>query len=137
MLSDLRDSGQIEQDADMVLFCFRPEYYELTEYDCFGKTLSAEKLFVLIIAKHRNGQLGEIPLTFTGENTLVSNYYRENELYYNEKSTKNSNFDENSQALRNYQKENVSNSIKTPNNSNSSTGNNSINNPNSDEFLPF
>lgn len=137
MLSDLRDSGQIEQDADMVLFCFRPEYYELTEYDCFGKTLSAEKLFVLIIAKHRNGQLGEIPLTFTGENTLVSNYYRENELYYNEKSTKNSNFDENSQALRNYQKENVSNSIKTPNNSNSSTRNNSINNPNSDEFLPF
>jgi replicative DNA helicase len=137
MLSDLRDSGQIEQDADMVLFCFRPEYYELTEYDCFGKTLSAEKLFVLIIAKHRNGQLGEIPLTFIGENTLISNYYRENELYYNEKSTKNSNFDENSQALRNYQKENVINSIKTPNNSNSSTGNNSTNNPNSDEFLPF
>lgn len=81
MLSDLRDSGQIEQDADMVLFCFRPEYYGDTEYECFGHTLPAENLFVLIVSKHRNGVLGEIPLHFEGKYTEISNYKDSNRLY--------------------------------------------------------
>jgi len=122
LLADLRDSGQIEQDADMVLFCFRPEYYELKEYDCFGKLLPAEKLFVLIVAKHRNGQLGEIPLTFLGENTLVTNYENENNLYYYEKTSKNSNFIENNQVVKKHQELNQDSSNKTPDN---------------EEFLPF
>ena len=83
MLSDLRDSGQIEQDADMVLFCFRPEYYGETEYECFGHTLPAENLFVLIVSKHRNGVLGEIPLHFEGKYTEISDYKDSNRLYNN------------------------------------------------------
>ena len=81
MLSDLRDSGQIEQDADMVLFCFRPEYYGESEYECFGQTLPAENLFVLIVAKHRNGVLGEIPLHFEGQYTEISNHKDAHRLY--------------------------------------------------------
>jgi replicative DNA helicase len=81
MLSDLRDSGQIEQDADMVLFCFRPEYYGDAEYECAGHTLPAENLFVLIVSKHRNGVLGEIPLHFEGKYTEISDYKDSNRLY--------------------------------------------------------
>lgn len=74
LLSDLRESGQIEQDADMVLFCFRPEYYGITEYSVGMKDFDVNGLFMLIVAKHRNGELGEIPLTFIHEQTKVVNY---------------------------------------------------------------
>ncbi len=59
-LSDLRESGSIEQDADLVMFIYRDEYYfpETTEKPGEGE---------LIIAKHRNGGLGDIPLTFQHE----------------------------------------------------------------------
>lgn len=138
MLSDLRDSGQIEQDADMVLFCFRPEYYEIPEYDCFGKTLPSEKLFVLIVAKHRNGQLGEIPLTFLGENTLITNYYLENELYYDGKQVKNANFEQNTEAVRNFHKKQDSNSTQNPDIKNLENKNSSMSNPNNNsDTLPF
>jgi replicative DNA helicase len=60
MLSDLRESGQIEQDADLVMFIYRDEYYNPETTDRPGE---AE----LIIAKHRNGGLGEVPLTFQNE----------------------------------------------------------------------
>jgi replicative DNA helicase len=59
MLSDLRESGQIEQDADLVMFIYRDEYYN-ENTDRPGEA-------DLIIAKHRNGGLGDIPLTFQGE----------------------------------------------------------------------
>jgi replicative DNA helicase len=72
-LSDLRESGQIEQDADMVLFCYRPEYYNIDQYEIGGHTLNAEGLFMLIVAKHRNGGLGEIPLKFIGSQTKLTN----------------------------------------------------------------
>lgn len=72
-LSDLRESGQIEQDADMVLFCYRPEYYGLTETMIGDREFSAQGLFVLIVAKHRNGELGEIPLKFVGEQAKITN----------------------------------------------------------------
>lgn len=84
MLSDLRDSGQIEQDADMVLFCYRPEYYGQTEYDWGGTTLDTENLFMLLVSKHRNGVLGELPLTFLGEYTLVTNHTLNSALYSQE-----------------------------------------------------
>ncbi len=61
ILSDLRESGAIEQDADMVLFIYRPEYYKITE-DEHGKP--TEGLAQLIIAKHRNGALKDIDLRF-------------------------------------------------------------------------
>lgn len=75
MLSDLRESGQIEQDADLVGFCYRPNYYGLTEdYQIGNNYYDSTELFVFIIAKHRNGELGEMPLRFIGENTKITNF---------------------------------------------------------------
>jgi len=73
ILSDLRESGQIEQDADMVIFCYRPEYYAIEEYEVGGETFPTNGLFMLLVAKHRNGELGEIPLEFIHEQTKVTN----------------------------------------------------------------
>ena len=61
MLSDLRESGAIEQDADMVVFIYRPEYYGLTE-DADGNP--TQGIAEVIIAKHRNGALKTVPLRF-------------------------------------------------------------------------
>ncbi len=60
-LSDLRESGAIEQDADLVLFIHRPEYYGMTE-DEMGNSLRG--IAEIIIAKHRNGAVGDIQLRF-------------------------------------------------------------------------
>jgi len=72
-LADLRESGQIEQDADMVLFCYRPEYYGIEQYEIGGHNLQTNGLFMLIVAKHRNGGLGEIPLKFISTQTKLTN----------------------------------------------------------------
>lgn len=64
MLSDLRESGSIEQDADMVLFLYRPEYYGLTEDEEGRSTVGIGEV---IIAKHRNGETGTVPLRFIGK----------------------------------------------------------------------
>jgi replicative DNA helicase len=64
-LSDLRESGSIEQDADLVGLLVRPEMYEEDEEARQEKSGEAE----LIIAKQRNGPVGEIPLTFLKEFT--------------------------------------------------------------------
>lgn len=63
-LSDLRESGAIEQDADMVCFIHRPEYYKILE-DEKGNSLIG--LAEIIIAKHRNGATGEVLLRFKNE----------------------------------------------------------------------
>ena len=63
-LSDLRESGSIEQDADMVLFINRPEYYGITEDEAGQSTLGVANI---IIAKHRNGSVGDVQLKFTAE----------------------------------------------------------------------
>ena len=60
-LSDLRESGAIEQDADLVLFIYRPEYYKIME-DEEGN--STEGKAQIIIAKHRNGATDEVWLQF-------------------------------------------------------------------------
>lgn len=73
MLSDLRESGQIEQDADMVVFCYRPEYYGITDYEIGSNHFDANGLFMFIVAKHRNGALGEIPLKFIHDQTKITN----------------------------------------------------------------
>lgn len=74
MLSDLRESGQIEQDADMVIFTYRPEYYGITEYQLDTTILPTDRLFIAIVGKHRNGGIGEVELTFHKEQIRVSNY---------------------------------------------------------------
>lgn len=60
-LSDLRESGAIEQDADMVCFIYRPEYYQIMEDD---NGESTHGMGSLIIAKHRNGPLDEVKMKF-------------------------------------------------------------------------
>jgi replicative DNA helicase len=65
-LSDLRESGSIEQDADMVMFLYRPEYYGLNE-DSEGMPTTG--LGEVIIAKHRNGSLDNVKLKFIGKFT--------------------------------------------------------------------
>lgn len=63
ILSDLRESGAIEQDADVVVFIYRPEYYGLND----DNNEPAKGKAVISIAKHRNGKLGEVELRFVGQ----------------------------------------------------------------------
>jgi len=65
-LADLRESGAIEQDADMVCFLYREELYSKDDPDVKG-------LAELIISKHRNGETGTVELVFVGENTTFRN----------------------------------------------------------------
>ncbi len=65
-LSDLRESGSIEQDADMVMFLYRPEYYKITEDEQGNST---EGIGELIIAKNRAGTTDTIRLQFIGKFT--------------------------------------------------------------------
>ena len=69
-LSDLRESGAIEQDADMVLFVHRPEYYHILQ-DEKGNDLRG--MAQIIIAKHRKGATGDVLLNFRGEFTRFQN----------------------------------------------------------------
>ena len=65
LLSDLRESGAIEQDADIVSFIYRPEYYGITEWDDEERSPS-EGQAEFIVAKHRNGGLDNIRMKFIG-----------------------------------------------------------------------
>jgi replicative DNA helicase len=65
LLSDLRESGAIEQDADIVSFIYRPEYYKIEEWDDDEQSPTAGQA-EFIIAKHRNGGLENIRLKFLG-----------------------------------------------------------------------
>jgi len=64
ILSDLRESGSIEQDSDVVMFLFRPEYYKSDERPGIAE---------LIVAKHRNGPTGMIELKFRRDHTRFYN----------------------------------------------------------------
>jgi replicative DNA helicase len=64
-LSDLRESGAIEQDADIVSFIYRPEYYGIEEWDDEDHSPSSGQA-ELIVAKHRNGGLDNIRMKFVG-----------------------------------------------------------------------
>ncbi|HEY8953855.1 MAG TPA: DnaB-like helicase C-terminal domain-containing protein, partial [Candidatus Dormibacteraeota bacterium] len=64
ILSDLRESGSIEQDSDVVIFLFRPEYYKSDERPGIAE---------LIVAKHRNGPTGMIELKFRRDHTRFYN----------------------------------------------------------------
>ena len=70
LLSDLRESGAIEQDADMVCFIYRPEYYGLIEDE---NGMPTEGIGEIIVAKHRNGSLDTVRLKFVKELTKFDN----------------------------------------------------------------
>lgn len=72
-LADLRESGAIEQDADMVIFLYRPEYYKIDE-DEMGNSLKG--VGEVIIAKHRNGSLDSVLLKFVGRFTKFADLER-------------------------------------------------------------
>lgn len=65
MLSDLRESGALEQDADIVSFLYREDYYD--------KETENQHITEIILAKHRNGPVGSVKLYFKGEYTLFLN----------------------------------------------------------------
>ena len=66
VMSDLRESGAIEQDADIIMFIYRDEIYNPDSPD--------KGMAELIISKHRNGSTGTIPMTFIGEFTRFENF---------------------------------------------------------------
>ena len=74
-LSDLRESGSLEQDADIVIMLMRPSYYEMTEPVNIGGTeYSCENLVICKVEKNRHGQTKNIPLRFIGETVTFENH---------------------------------------------------------------
>ncbi len=71
MLSDLRESGSIEQDADIVMFLHREDYYD--------KETEKKNVAEVIIAKNRNGETGTVELAWMGKYTKFANLYKGNE----------------------------------------------------------
>ena len=69
-LSDLRESGAIEQDADVVAFIHRPEYYGFTESEDHTST---DGLAEIILAKHRNGEVTDVKMRFIKEQARFAN----------------------------------------------------------------
>jgi len=70
-LSDLRESGSIEQDADIVMFLYRPEYYKIPVDE---EGLPTNGLAEVIVAKHRNGSLDTVKLKFIGKYTKFADF---------------------------------------------------------------
>lgn len=81
ILSDLRESGSIEQDADMVLFIHRPEYYGVSET---ADGQSTRGLAQLIVAKHRNGPMGDAWVRFKHEYAAFTNIEAGDVHFYEE-----------------------------------------------------
>jgi replicative DNA helicase len=86
-LSDLRESGAIEQDADMVMFIYRPEYYKLD----FDDGTPGAGLADLIIAKNRNGRTDDVRLRFIAEQAkfcdVASDFSAISSIYENTSQT--------------------------------------------------
>ena len=73
-LSDLRESGSIEQDSDIVIMLMRPDYYEMKEtVEIRGKEYHPEGLVIAKVEKNRHGQCVNLPLRFIGETITIQN----------------------------------------------------------------
>ena len=74
-LSDLRESGAIEQDADIVMFLYRAAYYGINEITLFdGQVISSNGIGEIIIAKHREGATGDVAFRHNESIMQISNY---------------------------------------------------------------
>lgn len=74
MLSDLRESGAIEQDADVVMFVYREDFYDQSQDDAIAE---------IIIGKQRNGPIGTVDLKFLKQFVLFTNLTRqEGDMYF-------------------------------------------------------
>ena len=74
LMSDLRESGSLEQDADIVAFLYRDDYYNKTAHETSNTSLTE-----LIIGKHRNGSTGTIELLFERNMSNFRNYLKASE----------------------------------------------------------
>jgi len=72
-LADLRESGAIEQDADLVIFIYRPELYGIKSIDFKKDKISSEGIAEIIVAKHRNGPTGSVLLSFVKQYARFEN----------------------------------------------------------------
>lgn len=73
-LSDLRESGSIEQDADAVIFLMRPDTYNIPEVEIDGQSMSSNGITLVKIAKNRHGSIKSIPMRFIGDTMKFSDY---------------------------------------------------------------
>lgn len=89
-LSDLRESGAIEQDADIVSFIYRPQYYQIEEWEDGSP---CENEAEIIIAKHRNGSLDDVRLRFIGELAKFANKEQGSTMIMESKMNDSSGFD--------------------------------------------
>lgn len=94
-LSDLRESGAIEQDADMVMFIYRPDYYGILEDEEGNPT---NGLAEIIIAKHRNGALENVKIKFIDHFAKFANFDEDLEEFSQSPLQPNSDFDSESQS---------------------------------------
>lgn len=90
-LSDLRESGSIEQDADIVLFLYRAEYYHLRSDDAGNST---QNVMSVIIAKFRNGPLDTVAVKFVGKYMTVKDWGDSQQPTFEEKLQSNIEFEE-------------------------------------------
>lgn len=74
MLSDLRNSGTLEENADVVIFLYRPEYYGLPAYDKDSNQVDNKGFAQIRVAKNKDGKVGTVDLKFIGENLTFKNY---------------------------------------------------------------
>jgi replicative DNA helicase len=75
MLSDLRESGSIEQDSDIVIMLMRPAYYEMTEpVEIDGKEYDPSNLVIVKVEKNRHGPTKNMAVRFIGETTTFEDY---------------------------------------------------------------
>lgn len=109
ILSDLRESGAIEQDADMVCFIYRPEYYKLDEFEDGSPTGG---LAEIIIAKHRNGPLDEIRLKFIGRFAKFAEL--DFDSGYNDPISPNTEFDQGSNTMTKQSRMNIMDNEEPP-----------------------